>query len=113
MSMLLGTDVPSLPDFLMKTLQALKERRKQVGAVTGAWQSEVSKESRKPGCALAVVLLEHKRRQRWRQNFFAIKKKKNLKYSQVLLRKIWRWTLKLKNPIQKNLKIRIRVMVWR
>ena len=112
MSMLLGTDVPSLSDFLTKTLQASKERREQVGAVTGAWQSEVSKESRKPGCAL-VVVLGHKRRQRWRQNFFANKKKKNLKYSQVLLRKIWRWTLKLKNPIQKNLKISIRVVAWR
>ena len=61
MSMLLGTDVPSLPDFLMKTLQASKERRKQVGAVNGAWQSEVPKESHKPGCALAMVTRAQKK----------------------------------------------------
>ena len=61
MSMLLGTDVPSLSDFLTKTLQASKERHEQVGAVTGAWQSEVSKESRKPGCALAVVTRAQKK----------------------------------------------------
>ena len=58
MSMLLGTDVPSLSDFLTKTLQASKERREQVGAVTGAWQSEVSN---KPGCALAVVTRAQKK----------------------------------------------------